>query len=349
MTLMTDALLAVAGAEGITLPTLLSSRRNFDLPKDLCVRNTFLEAAAPEGDEGTPWAVGRRLRGAKTWTCPQHMCFAPSEDAQCSDAQCSDSQQRQESELESRESTFDASSCSGGSESSRPSTPTAAGIDFSTEAREEEFRAAAPSQAARQAAAPVAEAAPQRVEAVLSEAPAVEAAAMFQAPHFFPAPACGGVVVPGMMVPMGMPGIPGMPFIVAPMQIGCTAPAAAMEVHWPMPAMEAPLPMPPARPPPAAELKRSSAALPSVGSKAHFDGQCKPCGFYRSKGCEKGKGCNFCHLCDPMDGKSRRKAKQELAQSIRKSKLLAFAGIADPSAASAAAARGAAAAAQARK
>merc|ERR1712228_104182 len=38
--------------------------------------------------------------------------------------------------------------------------------------------------------------------------------------------------------------------------------------------------------------------LPSLGSKFHGTGQCKPCAWYhKSQGCENGKDCNHCHLC----------------------------------------------------
>jgi len=37
--------------------------------------------------------------------------------------------------------------------------------------------------------------------------------------------------------------------------------------------------------------------LPSVGSKGHAIGECKPCYVLNMPGgCEKGKACNFCHL-----------------------------------------------------
>ncbi|CAE7242223.1 hpaIIM [Symbiodinium natans] len=74
----------------------------------------------------------------------------------------------------------------------------------------------------------------------------------------------------------------------------------------------APPPVPP--PPPAPKKSRAREApaiqlgsvpenmlgspeLPSVGSRDHRLGQCKPCAFL-VKGCQNGIMCKFCHLCD---------------------------------------------------
>lgn len=48
-----------------------------------------------------------------------------------------------------------------------------------------------------------------------------------------------------------------------------------------------------------------SAQCPSAGSVEHFRGRCKPCAFFRARGCENGKDCKFCHLC-PAGEKKRR-------------------------------------------
>jgi len=51
--------------------------------------------------------------------------------------------------------------------------------------------------------------------------------------------------------------------------------------------------------------------LPSVGSGAHFLGQCVPCGFFwKTRGCENGSKCEYCHLCDAREKKRRQKAKK---------------------------------------
>jgi len=44
----------------------------------------------------------------------------------------------------------------------------------------------------------------------------------------------------------------------------------------------------------------------SQGSSAHGTGQCKPCAFFHTKGCQSGTACLFCHACPPGE-KQRRK------------------------------------------
>jgi len=53
--------------------------------------------------------------------------------------------------------------------------------------------------------------------------------------------------------------------------------------------------------------------VPSLGSRGHLSGQCKPCMFvWRKVGCHNGAACSFCHLCNPGDlCKQRRKDKAE--------------------------------------
>jgi len=53
-----------------------------------------------------------------------------------------------------------------------------------------------------------------------------------------------------------------------------------------------------------------SVELPSVGSKDHSTGECKPCAFLHVKGCDNGAMCKFCHLCDAGEKKRRQKAKK---------------------------------------
>mmetsp|Transcript_129333 Transcript_129333/g.322411 ORF Transcript_129333/g.322411 Transcript_129333/m.322411 type:complete len:350 (+) Transcript_129333:73-1122(+) len=52
-----------------------------------------------------------------------------------------------------------------------------------------------------------------------------------------------------------------------------------------------------------------SLELPSAGSAAHAVGNCKPCAFVHTKGCENGLACQFCHLCGPEVKKARRQEK----------------------------------------
>lgn len=53
-----------------------------------------------------------------------------------------------------------------------------------------------------------------------------------------------------------------------------------------------------------------STELPSVGSRGHYSGDCKPCSFLYAKGCNNGAMCLFCHLCDRSEKKRRQKAKR---------------------------------------
>jgi len=46
--------------------------------------------------------------------------------------------------------------------------------------------------------------------------------------------------------------------------------------------------------------------LPSIGSKLHSEGRCKPCAFFHAKGCHSGASCLFCHQC-PAHERQRRK------------------------------------------
>lgn len=50
--------------------------------------------------------------------------------------------------------------------------------------------------------------------------------------------------------------------------------------------------------------------VPSIGSVGHYTGDCKPCAFFLTKGCENAKNCKFCHLCDSGEKKRRLKAKK---------------------------------------
>mmetsp|Transcript_23544 Transcript_23544/g.44437 ORF Transcript_23544/g.44437 Transcript_23544/m.44437 type:complete len:238 (-) Transcript_23544:358-1071(-) len=50
--------------------------------------------------------------------------------------------------------------------------------------------------------------------------------------------------------------------------------------------------------------------LPSIGSERHYSGDCRPCAFLHSRGCQNGAMCSFCHLCDRGEKKRRQKAKK---------------------------------------
>eukprot|EP00441_Pelagodinium_beii_P010689 CAMPEP_0197703840 /NCGR_PEP_ID=MMETSP1338-20131121/125641_1 /TAXON_ID=43686 ORGANISM="Pelagodinium beii, Strain RCC1491" /NCGR_SAMPLE_ID=MMETSP1338 /ASSEMBLY_ACC=CAM_ASM_000754 /LENGTH=271 /DNA_ID=CAMNT_0043287739 /DNA_START=53 /DNA_END=868 /DNA_ORIENTATION=+ len=63
-------------------------------------------------------------------------------------------------------------------------------------------------------------------------------------------------------------------------------------------------------PPMPLQSAPGSAELPSVGSKDHGTGECKPCAFLHVRGCDNGAMCKFCHLCDAGEKKRRQKAKK---------------------------------------
>lgn len=149
----------------------------------------------------------------------------------------------------------------------------------------------------------------------------------------------------------GMPGVPELPahygdFLEAPIggvNGGCSilatpppAAVAAPRATLPPPPAEVPrlellAPAAEERAPPSApptmEAERACASpsapaaadeLPSIGSAGHAEGTCRPCAFLHSKGCEKGKACTFCHLCDAEEKKKRRKAKLQLLKAQQK-------------------------------
>ncbi|CAJ1432130.1 unnamed protein product [Effrenium voratum] len=64
------------------------------------------------------------------------------------------------------------------------------------------------------------------------------------------------------------------------------------------------VPLPPLEPAPG------TLEMPSIGSRGHGAGDCKPCAFMHAKGCKNGALCAFCHLCDRTEKKRRQKAKK---------------------------------------
>eukprot|EP00927_Polykrikos_kofoidii_P002698 TRINITY_DN11079_c0_g1_i1.p1 TRINITY_DN11079_c0_g1~~TRINITY_DN11079_c0_g1_i1.p1 ORF type:complete len:303 (-),score=62.22 TRINITY_DN11079_c0_g1_i1:521-1429(-) len=60
-----------------------------------------------------------------------------------------------------------------------------------------------------------------------------------------------------------------------------------------------------------------SPELPTVGSRGHRSGQCRPCGFFwKAVGCGNGSRCQFCHLCDSGEKKRRQKEKKAVLKSM---------------------------------
>jgi len=58
-----------------------------------------------------------------------------------------------------------------------------------------------------------------------------------------------------------------------------------------------------------------SPECPTVGSKGHLYGTCKPCAFLYTKGCGNGASCLFCHICDVGEKKRRSKEKRSAKYS----------------------------------
>lgn len=93
-----------------------------------------------------------------------------------------------------------------------------------------------------------------------------------------------------------------------PLQVLSTVPYHAPP---PAPDLASACAAPQAAPPPLPQL----GSLPSAGSALHASLQCKPCGFFHSKGCDNGTACQFCHLCPP--GEKRRRQKEKFAGAPR--------------------------------
>merc|ERR1712050_370348 len=56
---------------------------------------------------------------------------------------------------------------------------------------------------------------------------------------------------------------------------------------------------------PLPEVKNPSTL--SIGSMLHHKGECRPCAFYHTRGCENKEACEFCHVCGPGEQKKRLK------------------------------------------
>jgi len=73
-------------------------------------------------------------------------------------------------------------------------------------------------------------------------------------------------------------------------------------------------------PPPPLGPALGTAELPSMGSRDHAAGCCRPCAFFHTKGCETGLACKFCHLCGPDERKRRRQEKLQERRESQKSR-----------------------------
>jgi len=51
---------------------------------------------------------------------------------------------------------------------------------------------------------------------------------------------------------------------------------------------------------------------PSIGSLLHHKGECRPCTFFHTRGCQNKEACEFCHLCCPGEKKKRLRAEKSI-------------------------------------
>jgi len=65
--------------------------------------------------------------------------------------------------------------------------------------------------------------------------------------------------------------------------------------------------------PPGLEERVKQAALPSMGSKMHGTGACRPCAwFYKPGSCQNSHDCKYCHICPEGELKDRKKSKHAI-------------------------------------
>mmetsp|Transcript_41605 Transcript_41605/g.109832 ORF Transcript_41605/g.109832 Transcript_41605/m.109832 type:complete len:176 (+) Transcript_41605:70-597(+) len=62
--------------------------------------------------------------------------------------------------------------------------------------------------------------------------------------------------------------------------------------------------------------ERELVDFPTVGSRGHSLGSCKPCAFVFKDGCASGAECRFCHLCAPGTKKRRKKEAKVAKRAI---------------------------------
>lgn len=64
------------------------------------------------------------------------------------------------------------------------------------------------------------------------------------------------------------------------------------------------------------DAETDGAAVSSEGSKLHAKGQCKPCAFFHTTGCQTGETCKFCHLCPPREVQRRKQIRRRIQREI---------------------------------
>ena len=69
---------------------------------------------------------------------------------------------------------------------------------------------------------------------------------------------------------------------------------------------------------------RTPTPSPSLGSRFHITGNCKPCAFFHDNKCELGWFCHFCHFCDRGEKKRRKTQRQKKAKERCRQRRFAF-------------------------
>jgi len=57
--------------------------------------------------------------------------------------------------------------------------------------------------------------------------------------------------------------------------------------------------------------------MPTMGSKGHRFGRCKPCAFLHKEGCRSGANCKYCHLCPPGERERRKRVMRAMCNNVR--------------------------------
>lgn len=70
---------------------------------------------------------------------------------------------------------------------------------------------------------------------------------------------------------------------------------------------------------PAAHVEPPGAAMPSIGSIKHGEGDCRACLFFATwDGCAAGADCRFCHLPHPHEGGRRHRLSKHKRQRLQR-------------------------------
>jgi len=127
-----------------------------------------------------------------------------------------------------------------------------------------------------------------------------------------PAPAVGTIGPVGPVAPPPRPlgTTPGGGFRRSPPGAAGVGPVGAPVARGGLTVPVSDVPMIPPSVPAPYEPAPGSLEMPSIGSKGHYVGDCRPCAFLHAKGCHNGAMCLFCHLCDRGEKKRRQKAKK---------------------------------------